>query len=243
MDHTNIQWGDLFRRNIFIAHRSVGNNLIQGIRDYSQKIFKIEFKITNIDKETNFKKNGIFHSWVNGEGSPQAIAMDYINLVENKLKKKIDIAYIRFTPFYSDNNDKNLNKVLNDYMEAQLLLETKYPETIFIHGTFPLTHTKITLKTRIKKILKYGDIWEYGQNIYINKYNALIRETYGDKKSFFDFAEIESTYPNGQRSYFIHDGKKYYHLVSGYTYDGTHLNENGKIVVAERFIFLLSTLL
>jgi len=133
--------------------------------------------------------------------------------------------------------------VLNDYKEAQILLGRKYPDTVFIHGTFPLTHSKITLKTRIKQIFKSNAIWEFSQNIYTNKYNTLIRENYGGEKAFFDFEKIQSTYPNGQRSYFVHKGEKYFHMVPDYTYDRTHLNEEGKRIATEAFLLFLSSLI
>ncbi|MCM2283282.1 MAG: hypothetical protein NDI81_00770 [Desulfobacula sp.] len=240
IDVTKTQWESLLKKNIYIGHRSVGNNLIQGIQDYGQTLPYKSINIIDIDRETDYNRTGIFHSWINESASPQTLATDYIHLVENKLKNKIDIAYIRFTPYY--NTEKNLNKVLGDYNEAQLLLETKYPDTIFIQGTFPLGHTKITLKTRLKRILNYDEIWEYGHNLYTNQYNAKIREQIG-QKPFFDFADIQSTFPDGRKSIFYHHNEAYYHMVSDYTYDDTHLNEKGRMVAAQNFLSLLLTLI
>jgi hypothetical protein len=69
-----------------------------------------------------------------------------------------------------------------------------------------------------------------------------MREKYKGREPFFDLAEIQSTFPNGQRSTFTANGKTYYHMVKDYTQDGTHLSETGRKIVAEQLLLFLVSL-
>lgn len=230
----------LQNKRIYLGHRSVGYNLIQGIRILKEKEPLPSLSIVDADKQALLTGNGIFHSWMNEEGSPQDLASDFIAFFSKKFQKDMDIVYLRFTPYYVD---KNLNKVMSDYKEAHILLKQQFPRTIFIHATFPLPHAEITWKTRVKQLINYDNIWEYGHSIHTNNYNRLLKQEYGEDRAFFDFAAALSTYPDGTRSYFTIDKNRYYHMVKEFTYDRTHLTKEGKIVVAEKFLLFLSDLM
>ena len=150
--------------------------------------------------------------------------------------RQFDIAMIRFTPFYGK---KDIDSILGDYAEAVDELKAEFPKTIFVHATFPLTHVKETWRTSLKKLLNKDDIWEYGNNVFINEYNRRMREKYKGKEPFFDIAEIQSIFPNGARSTFTRNGQTYYHMAGEYTSDGTHLNEKGRRIVAEKLLLFL----
>ena len=70
-----------------------------------------------------------------------------------------------------------------------------------------------------------------------------MREKFKGKEPFFDLAEIQSTFSNGGRSTFEKNGETYYHMVSEYTNDRTHLNEKGRRVVAEKLLLFLATII
>ena len=69
--------------------------------------------------------------------------------------------------------------------------------------------------------------------------NEKIREKYESTGRLFDIAAIESTYPDGRRSTYSKSGKTYYSLSSDYTYDGAHLNETGRKLVAKELLLML----
>ena len=84
--------------------------------------------------------------------------------------------------------------------------------------------------------LIYGDI----PNVKRNEYNALLKSEYEGKDPILDLAAVESTYPDGKRESFEHDGKVVYALIPGYTYDGGHLNEIGRYRAANELLKVLS---
>ena len=129
-----------------------------------------------------------------------------------------------------------MSQVLKDYKEAMSILENKFADTVFLERTFPLSHVKLSLKTKIKQMFGFDEIWEFGANIYLNRYNSEVRALFQTQNSFFDFSKILTIKPDGTISTFVHNKVKYSHMYADYTYDGTHLNEMGKQKAAEQFL-------
>ena len=127
-------------------------------------------------------------------------------------------------------------------------LQKQYPATTFIHCSVPIT-SKLTgmasfkrnTKNVIKKIIG-KPVYENFNNSGRYKLNELLRQKYGTGGRFFDIARFESTLPDGSRSTYSEDGKTYYALVNDYSYDGGHLNEAGRKIVAEQLLLLLANM-
>ena len=141
----------------------------------------------------------------------------------------------------------DVEKVFLYYKQTLQHLEKKYPKTIFIHCTVPLTLPKATFKRKIKLLLSLKSIHTFEtrvqeDNIKRNQFNEMLRNEYKNKEPIFDLALIESTFPNGRRAFFKRSGKIYYSLVPDYTHDGGHLNELGRKIVAEQLLIFLANL-
>ena len=121
-------------------------------------------------------------------------------------------------------------------------LKKRFQDMIIIHFTVPLKVTKTTWKTWIKKILRKEEIWEYDDNIKRNEYNKMLLKKYKGKEPVFDIARIQSTLPDGTRSSFTKGGRTYYSMAPEYSYDGGHLNEKGRKIVAEQLLIFLANL-
>jgi hypothetical protein len=128
-----------------------------------------------------------------------------------------------------------------DYKNTMAMLVKKYPQTTFIHCTVPLLiKSKTTPKSLLKKVLgKDDESFNNNHNIVRNMYNDILRKEYQGKAPIFDLAETESTHPDGSRETFTANGKTYYSLTPNYTNDGGHLNELGRVRIAEQLLLLL----
>ena len=73
-------------------------------------------------------------------------------------------------------------------------------------------------------------------------FNDLLREELGKEELLFDLALIEATFPDGTRNVHQKDGQSFHALVPEYTYDGGHLNEKGRRIVAEQLLIFLANL-
>ncbi|MFC1822437.1 hypothetical protein ACFL9T_06990 [Thermodesulfobacteriota bacterium] len=233
-------WDNLTQKKIYMGHRSVGNNIIEGLRDLKRENPKIRLNIVDLKDKPALGDGCFAHSWIVQNASPQSLAENYFRLADEIVGEGFDIALIRFTPFY---DNRKMKDILIDYEYAFNKLKQIYPKTIFIHGTFPLTHSKTTWRTWIKKLVGKKEMWEYDDNIKVNEFNEMIRKRYLRKEPFLDIAALQSTSPDGSRSTFQKDGKTYFHMVKDYTYDGVHLNETGRKKIAKHFLFLLSNLI
>jgi len=72
-------------------------------------------------------------------------------------------------------------------------------------------------------------------NIKRNEFNNLLRKKYGSS-DIIDLEQFESTNTDGTLYTSVKGGVKHNLMVPAYTYDGGHLNDLGKIVIADRFL-------
>jgi phage anti-repressor protein len=151
------------------------------------------------------------------------------------------VAALKFC--YVDMTGKtDVERLFSQYKIRIEKIQKSYPDLNIIHFTGPLTVPKTSWKTWLKKILGKKSFWEYDDNIKRNEYNQMLVSEYKGKDPILDIAAIESTKPDGSRQSFELDGKTYYSMYPGYTYDGGHLNETGRKKVAEQLLLLLVNL-
>jgi hypothetical protein len=225
---------------MYVGHRAVGNNIVDGIKDLIKANSHVKLNIVEPTDTFNSKVGFFMHSLIEQNASPQSIANDSEQLLNEKGGGYFDIVLLRFTPFY---DKKEMLDIFADYKKTLSQLKKKYPKTIFVHNTFPLSRSKTTWKTWIKKLIGKKDLWEYAVNIKANEFNEQLRKEYYGKEPLFDLAKIQSTYPDEKRATFSFDGKEYFQLVPDYTYDGTHLNEKGRKIVAEELLLFLASII
>ena len=230
-------WEKLSKKKIYFGHQSVGFNIIDGVNDIIKENPAIKLNIVETSSPSDFNKGVFAHSRVGENVDPESKTDAFIKII-NKLEHHIDIAFFKFC-YVDINSQTDVNKVFNHYKETMAKLKNKYPKTKFVHFTIPLGTTKITLKTRIKMLIGKKDIWELDANIRKNEYNELLIKEYKDKEPVFDIAKFESTYSNGKRSTFTKQDKSYFSLAPEYTYDDGHLNEPGRVKIAEQLLILL----
>lgn len=234
-------WQKLSKKKIYFAHQSVGFNIMEGVQDVMDEHPEIKLNIVETADQSDFKAGLIAHSRVGKNVDPESKINEFVAFINNGIGKKADAAALKFC--YVDISAKtDVSQVFSDYDHATAQLKKKYPDMAIIHFTEPLTVSKSTWKTWIKKIIKKNDIWEYDDNIKRNEYNDLLRKKYEGREPILDIATIQSTYPDGTRSTFEKDGKTYFAMVPEYSTDGGHLNEPGRKKVAEQFLILLASL-
>ena len=236
-----VKWEKLAQKKIYFGHQSVGFNIIEGIKDLMKEYPEIKLDIVETTDISDIKGGVFAHSRVGKNVDPKSKIGDFVSFINNGIGKNADAAALKFC-YVDMKADTDVNTILSVYNNSIAQLKKEYPELTIIHFTDPLTVTKTTWKTRIKKLLGKKDIWEYDDNIKRNEYNEMLINRYDGKEPIFDIAKIESTHPDGTRYSFNKDGKTYYSLVPEYTRDGGHLNETGRKKVAEQLLILLANI-
>jgi len=236
-------WKKLSEKKIYFGHQSVGNNIINGIKDLMKENSQINLNIVETADPADFKTGIFAHSSVGKNDNPQSKIDAFASFVEKGIGDTANIAFFKFC-FVDVDTGTDIQKLFTEYKSTMLLLKKQYPKTTFIHFTVPLLKkSKGSLKSLIKKIVgKNGGFFDNQHNIKRNEFNDLLRNEFEGKEPIFDLAKMESTHPDGGMETFTKDGENYYSLVPDYTDDGGHLNKKGRKIVAEQLLILLANL-
>jgi len=237
-------WKELSKKKIFFGHQSVGNNIINGIKDILNDNPNIDFNIMEISKPVELKEGVFAHTNNLGKNEdPQSKINAFASYMENGMGKNTDFTFLKFC-FVDIDKKTDINKLFNDYKIKMAELKKKFPETTIIHFTVPLLKkSESSFKTWIKGFFGKSDgFFANAHNIKRNQFNSLILNEYAGKEPVFDLAALESAYPDGSRETFIEKGEKYYSLAPAYTDDGGHLNKEGREIIAEQLLIFLVNL-
>ena len=233
-------WKKLAQKKIYFGHQSVGFNIVDGIRDVMKEHPQIKLHIVESSNASDLKAGTFLHSRVGKNVDPRSKVEEFTQFLKQGIGENADFAALKFC-YVDIRAETDTADILNHYATAIAQMEKEFPKMTVVHFTVPLTRSKTTWKTIVKKIIG-RKTWEYDDNIKRNEYNDMLRHRYEGKEPLFDLAKIESTYPDGHRSTFTKDGKSCYSLVPEYTGDGGHLNERGRKIVAGQFLIFLANL-
>lgn len=251
-DISETQWKTLAGKKIYFGHQSVGNNIIDGIKQIIKENPQISLNIVETNDPQRFSGPIFAHSPVGKNTDPQSKIDAFAGFMDQGLKNTVDIAFFKFC-YIDITAATDVDKVFSAYKTTLKALQTKYPKVVFIHFTVPLRTVPVGLQASIRGFIKRiiglsSGYSGYDDNIKRENFNQLIRSEFSStphasRATLFDLALFESTLPDGRRATFSKDGKTYYRLVPEYTNDGGHLNESGRKIVAEQLLIFLSRIL
>lgn len=242
------EWERLSAKKIYFGHMSVGYNIIDGIKDLMKSNPSIRLNLQETADPGNLK-NGVFVHSQNGEnGKPKTKVDAFVKTMDNGPAKQVDIAFFKFC-YVDFNKDTDAADLFNYYASAMDALEKRHPKIIFLHVTVPVTTEGelLGLKTKIKDLIKsiIGRETARQQNITgnmkRNEFSVLLRKKY-DSRRIIDIEKFESTKADGSTNTGNNDGGIRSMMVPEYTFDGGHLNEKGRIWVADKVLARLTEL-
>jgi|SaaInlV_120m_DNA_4_1040238.scaffolds.fasta_scaffold01049_8 predicted HAD superfamily Cof-like phosphohydrolase len=233
-------WNKIAEKKIYFGHQSVGYNLLDGIRDLMAENPLIKLKLVETRDSANFNAPLFAHSTVGENENPQTKINDFTDVLEKGVGEKADIAFFKFC-YLDFRGGVDPEKIFNQYKVSVSNLQEKYPGIKLIHSTVPLTSQQTGPKAWVKKIIG-KPLRGFDGNIKRNEFNDLMRAEYNKSALVFDLAKIESTATSGERASFNRDNSNIYTLVPEFTDDGSHLNETGRKIVANDFLFFLANL-
>ncbi|BBO72962.1 hypothetical protein DSCW_03790 [Desulfosarcina widdelii] len=240
-DIPDAAWEKLSQKKIYFGHQSVGFNIMDGVEDLKKEYPQINLKVVETKDSDEIKPGILAHSRVGKNTDPKSKIDDFSNILDNGIGRQADAAALKFC-YVDMKKESDIPKIFEEYKYEIEKIKKAYPDFSIVHFTEPLTVSKTTWKTWLKKILGKKDFWEFNDNIKRNEYNELLISEYQGKDPILDIAAIESTKPDGTRQSFELNGKTYYSMYPGYTTDGGHLNELGRKRVAEQLILLMVNL-
>jgi lysophospholipase L1-like esterase len=238
---TDQQVRSLLGKKIFFGHQSVGDNLVQGIRDLMATDPRLQIHIVTSAEPQTVAGAAFVEAHIGVNRNPGSKAAAFSEVLDKGFGKQGGIALYKYC-YIDFNSTTDVSQVFDNYQKSVGELKRKYPLLILVHSTVPLTteeqsaRVKDRMKTTLRRMLGRDP------NVKRNQFNRLLKQAYGGKGPIFDIAEIESTHSDGSRSYFSRGGLKIYTLAPEFTTDGGHLNEAGRRAGAEQLLALLARL-
>lgn len=225
----------LTEKRVFFGHQSVGGNVLEGLR---------ELGLANSDIRRDSSDLGeapFLHANIGRNQHPKEKVEDFVQIMRSGVAEGVDVAFMKFC-YIDANQDLTAKEIYDVYVPAMENLESQYLDTTFVYMTMPLTTPRNNLKNLVKRLLNMA-LYGREENIERHRFNEMLRANKAGTGRLFDIAAIESTDTNGDRRTFSQDALEYPMLVPDYTYDGAHLNELGRRIVAEKLVFFLDELI
>lgn len=223
-------WNELAKKSIFFGHQSVGYNIVAGMEQNLMEDSIQTFRIVKSKNPADFTSPAFYHAPVGANVDPRSKIDEFVALMEGGLGDKVDVAGFKFC--YADIRvSTNIEELFNYYRNRMDYLSKKYPGVVIMHYTIPLTVKPKGLKGIIK-------ILAYDHNINREKFNQLLRKSYG-KELVFDLAKYESLWPDGRINTYSNNRMA---LRDDYSDDGEHLNDKASKIIAGQLLVFLSNI-
>lgn len=226
----------LKKRRIYFGHQSVGNNLLDGIRDITAEA-TTRLVVREITKPSEVQPGTLAHAPVGENGKPLLKLASFEAALRAGIGDTVDIAMMKFC--YADfNAQTDAVALFRQYRDTFENLEARYPRVRFVHVTVPLTARPQGPKAWLKTVL--GRSSSVQDNVAREHFNELLRAAYQGKKPVFDLAAAESRWPDGRIEAVAWGGTNVPALVPAYTDDGAHLNATAQRLIGREMLRTLA---
>jgi hypothetical protein len=230
----------LSQRRIFFGHQSVGMNLIDGVSELAARYADVGLRVVEARAGADLPMGTFAHAFMPQNGNPRLKLESFERALSSGIGSAADIAFVKFC-YVDFSSGTDAPALFAQYQAKLKALRARYPGTVFVHVTAPLTTVERGAKAALKRLLGRGT-GGLLENARREEFNELLRRAYGGKEPVFDLARLESTAADGQRELHDWNGSKVPALLSSYTDDGGHLNPNARARFARELIALLASL-
>jgi lysophospholipase L1-like esterase len=224
---------------VFFAHQSVGANILQGVQELAAEDRALPVRLVRSASPDTVQGPAIVETPIGTNGNASSNASGFSAAMERGLGASGGVAMYKYC-YLDITAATDVQRVFAEHRAVVERLRAAHPEVTIVHVTAPLTSSESPARALLKRLLGKPGVRE--ANAKRNQLNALVRETYAGRDPLFDLATIESTRPDGTRSFVGSNGDTVYTLASEYTDDGGHLNQLGRRVAATKFLQLLAKL-
>jgi hypothetical protein len=227
------------RTRTFFGYQSVGMNVLDAVpavdADHGVSAPPIEQGRAEPGPDGGFIADKSIDEGVIDAGKT-ALA-DFDRAMRGGMGRQVDVALMNFC--WGDVfSDTDVDALFARYRDTMAALERDFPNVTFIHVTVPLTTEPglfTELKTWVKTLIGWRDVFGQRANVLRERLNALIRGEYAGRH-LFDLAAIESTKPDGTRVSGRDHDQGYFALYDGYASNMAFLNAVGAKIAATAFL-------
>lgn len=230
---TDQQVRALLNEKVFFGHQSVGNDIIEGIRDLMVDDTRLKLNIIGSRNPETVSGPALVEAHIGENTKPQTKNEDFLAIMNQGFA---GIALVKYC-YVDIGGTTDVRQMFNSYQAMIEQMRKDHPRVRIVHVTVPLTAIDSSPKAWLKGLL--GRNAAQDDNLKRNQFNALLRQTYA-KEPIFDLAAVESTHADGSRVSVRNANDIIYTLASEYTTDGGHLNQTGRRITAQRLLEVLA---
>ncbi len=226
------------QRRIFFGHQSVGNNLLDGVKQLAAMV-GAPVNVVEVKAASAVGSAMIGHALIPENGEPLKKLKSFEQAMSSK-SASLDIAFMKFC-YVDFTAETNATALFESYRSTLDALQAKNPGTTFVHVTAPLIVVQGGIKAGVKRLLgnaPYGTL----ENMRREEYNTLLRQAYQGRAPIFDLAKVESTSPDGTVETVEWKGRAAPAMAPVYSDDGGHLNAVGKLRAARELVSILASI-
>lgn len=219
---------------VLFGHQSVGENLIQGLHELGVDGFAGSIVAMPDGALPAIQGELLLHARVGSNGDPQSKLHDFNAKLTLAAASGIDLALVKFC--YVDVVEQSAAQTLwAAYREFIAKLQADFAALQIGHVTVPLRAAPTGFVARVRQSIQ-GAHAEHRRNSVRCWFNDQLRRTYSAGGLLFDLAALESRQSNGREVFSKVEGQRVHSLAQEWTYDGGHLNEEGRKMVAAAFL-------
>lgn len=232
---SDAQIQSLTTKTIFFGHRSVGENIVEGIGELM--VSEPGLRLVASSDPAAESDSAFIHAELGENGDPQSKNQAFLNALRG-FGQRHGIALFKYC--YADvDSSTDVGQLFAGYRKTIAAAKAAHPALTLVHVTVPLTTSDSSLKAFLKSAMGRPTLRDANQKR--NQFNRLLKQTYA-ADPIFDLAEAESTHSDGSRESFTQGGETIYSLAPEFTTDGGHLNQKGRVAVARKLLLLVSNL-
>lgn len=225
---------------VFFGHQSVGRNILDGIDDLSGST-GIAITRGAVEDGAEPGSVAILDAHLDDNLKPIRKIDHFAEYIRSGIGDSVGVAFMKFC-YVDTYENTDVESILAHYLTTMETLESEYPDTTFVYVTMPLSSPMTGFRNFAKRILGRLHMVDDGReaNVLRYRFNEMLRDAKGETGRLFDLALVESTDPDGDRYTTRVSGTTLPALYPEYTWDGGHLNERGRRVVAQELVLFLA---
>lgn len=232
----NSSWRTFATTPVYFGHQSVGGNIVDGLREMSDSATGPPLTIVRSRERSSGRAGTLVEFPIGENGLPESKLADFAVALDEIGDTGEAVAVFKYC-YLDITAETNVQALFARHRDAVRAMRVKHPNLTFVHVTAPLTAVESGPRYIAKRLL--GKSTMRDSNARRNAFNALLRSAYAGEP-IFDLARIESTRPDGSRSFFRAGTDTVHTLAPELTDDGGHLNSTGRSMAAREFVAVVA---
>ena len=237
-DVTDEQWEALGSRRVFFGHQSVGENIVDGVRELLAGRPQIPLRVVTSENPARVDGPALIEARIGENRRPETKSEAFERILERGFGHESGAIAMYKYCYVDVLPETDPEQLFEAYARHAESLRRRHPGVTLAHVTIPLTTAPDGLWERARTALGLKTATRL--NLARERFNELLRERCGTREPVFDLALVESVRPDGTRATTPCRGREVPMLAPEWTHDGGHLDEEGRLRVAEQFLIFLA---